>query len=121
MPKDGFQRKKRKKVLTRFPPTTYSGSVRNIIYIGGRSKSRFDKSRFVERFLLVILGAIVIAAACQGCTPQPCQPDKRFLRDPETPVLTSKTVYEQGYTTPPIGAKAVNSKTGQGKLQCKLR
>jgi hypothetical protein len=119
MPQAGFPEKKEEIVLTPPKPTAYSGSVRNITYIVSRSYPAFAIRRFLEVLLLAALGAIITAAAFQGCSPKPAKPERPIWRDSDTPVHTQAAFAGRGTPTNPNGHKALNSVTDQGELPCK--
>ena len=118
MPNGRFQEEKRKIVLTIPGPTAYSGSVRNITYIVGRSYPAFAIKRIVETSLIVALGAIVIAAACQGCAPPPVKPSPSPWKNTDAPVYARAASDGRGCLPMPNGKKALNSESGQGELRC---
>jgi len=119
MPEAGFRKEKEEIVLTISAYTAYSGSVRNITYIVRRSYAGFTLRRILEITLLAALGAILLAAACQGCMPPPAKPEKPIRRTDDTLVHTRLTIDEAGTRSIPNGKKAINSETDQGKLPCK--
>jgi len=118
MPEARFRKEKEEIVLTTFAYTAYSGSVRNITYIVGRSYPAFAIKRIVETSLLTALGAIVIAAACQGCAPPPVKPSPSPWKNTDAPVYARAASDGRGCLPMPNGKKALNSESGQGELRC---